>query len=83
VDQLCVEWRQGLKEVQNLSMYLSMYDYYKSQEINKNVSNEIETDIKRADLSNTDFKIDPKSGDNALYNILKAYANFDPEIGYS
>ena len=60
-----------------------MYEFYKNQEINKNVSSEIETDIKRADLSNSDFQIDQTSGDNALYNVLKAYANFDPEIGYS
>jgi len=60
-----------------------MYEFYKNQEINKNVSSEIEKDIKRADLSNIDFQIDQTSGDNALYNVLKAYANFDPEIGYS
>lgn len=28
------------------------------------------------------FKIDPKSGKNRLYNLLKAYSNLDKEIGY-
>jgi len=28
------------------------------------------------------FKIDPGSGKNRLYNLLKAYSNLDREVGY-
>ena len=28
------------------------------------------------------FKVDPLSGKNRLYNILKVYSNFDKEVGY-
>ena len=28
------------------------------------------------------FKINPSSGKNRLYNVLKAYSNFDKEVGY-
>lgn len=39
-------------------------------------------DIKRTILGHADFAIDPATGRNKLYNILIAYANFDPEVGY-
>ena len=45
---------------------------------------EIVKDITRADLGNTDFeKPAMYEGENALFNVLNAYANFDSEIGYS
>ena len=45
---------------------------------------EIVKDITRADLGNTDFeKACDYSGENALFNVLNAYANYDVEIGYS
>lgn len=28
------------------------------------------------------FNIDPKTGDNKLYNVLKAFSSYDIEIGY-
>ena len=39
------------------------------------------------DLSRTisgfkEFKVDPGSGKNRLYNVLKVYSNFDREVGY-
>jgi len=60
-----------------------MYEYYKNLELKKNIHSEIERDLSRADLSNSDFEIETESGSNALYNVLKAYANYDPEIGYA
>ncbi len=42
----------------------------------------ISRDIERTDLRNAKFKIDYKTGGNALYNVLYAYAHFDPGIGY-
>jgi hypothetical protein len=29
-----------------------------------------------------EFKLDPKSGKNPLYNTLNAYCHYDPEINY-
>ena len=29
-----------------------------------------------------EFNVDPTSGKNKLYNVLKAYSNYDLEVGY-
>jgi hypothetical protein len=29
-----------------------------------------------------DFSVDPDSGNNILFNILNAYAHYDPVVGY-
>ena len=42
----------------------------------------LEKDVNRADLGNNDFSKNINSGENSLYNVLNAYASFDPEIGY-
>lgn len=42
----------------------------------------INKDLARTITGFKGFKIDPASGKNKLYNVLKAYANFDMEIGY-
>jgi TBC1 domain family member 10 len=39
-------------------------------------------DLARTISGFSDFKLDPLSGKNRLYNVLKAYANFDKEVGY-
>lgn len=45
---------------------------------------EIVKDITRADLGNTDFEKPAEyNGNNALFNVLNAYANHDTDIGYS
>lgn len=36
----------------------------------------------RTEIGNEKFKIDIDSGDNSLYNVLYAYAHFDPSLGY-
>jgi len=43
----------------------------------------IAKDINRSDPGNNDWKIPSSSGKNALFNVLCAYYNYDPEIGYS
>jgi hypothetical protein len=60
-----------------------MYEFYRNAKSNKKIDLEIEQDLKRADLSNADFSNDWDTGENSLYNVLRAYANYDPEIGYS
>lgn len=39
-------------------------------------------DLARTVSGFAEFKLDPSSGKNRLYNVLKAYANFDKEVGY-
>ena len=42
----------------------------------------IRKDIQRTILGHAEFAVDPATGRNKLYNVLIAYANFDPEVGY-
>lgn len=46
------------------------------------VETQIRADLNRTVIGNTEFMLDPTSGKNRLYNILKAYAHLDPEVGY-
>ena len=58
-----------------------LFNYLKSQPSEENTY-KINKDLPRTCIGNTDFKIDPTSGNNQLYNVLLAYANYDKEIGY-
>ena len=40
-------------------------------------------DLHRTDTKNKKFEIDYTTGNNSLYNVLYAYAHFDPELGYA
>lgn len=42
----------------------------------------IAKDLMRTVSGFAEFKIDPASGKNRLYNVLKVYSNFDKEVGY-
>jgi ecotropic viral integration site 5 protein len=39
-------------------------------------------DLDRTAPDNAEFESDISIGKNRLYNVLRAYANLDPEIGY-
>lgn len=39
-------------------------------------------DLGRTFPGNVEFKLPHESGDNRLYNVLKAYSAYDPECGY-
>jgi hypothetical protein len=39
-------------------------------------------DVARSDPKNHDFALDTTHGKNPIYNVLNAYAHYDPEIGY-
>jgi hypothetical protein len=52
-------------------------------EVNPQVDNKIAKDIFRTIPGNTDFSEPVNSGQNRLYNVLKAYSTYDPEIGYA
>jgi hypothetical protein len=60
-----------------------LYTYYQTKPINPDCHSYIVKDLKRTDPGNVDWKVDPTTGDNHLYNVLKAFCNYDPEIGYA
>ena len=46
------------------------------------VTRKITKDLGRTFPGNEEFKIDHTTGQNRLYNVLKAYSSYDPETGY-
>ena len=58
-----------------------LYEHYKDLEDEK-VGYIIKLDLKRTAIGNEFFKLDPATGKNPLYNVLNAYAQYDPEINY-
>ena len=42
----------------------------------------ISKDVHRTVPGKILFQEDPKMGTNKLFNVLKAYTSYDPEIGY-
>jgi hypothetical protein len=58
-----------------------LFNYYKNT-WDDEIDYKIRKDLPRTSIGNVDFKIDPKTGKNLLYNVLNAYAAYDPEIGY-
>mmetsp|Transcript_39641 Transcript_39641/g.60697 ORF Transcript_39641/g.60697 Transcript_39641/m.60697 type:complete len:212 (+) Transcript_39641:2519-3154(+) len=58
-----------------------LYQYFRVQNTDS-IEHLLKKDLERTDLSNKDFKINYKTGKNPLYNVLNAYAHFDPEVGY-
>ena len=58
-----------------------MYNHYKNMH-DDDLEYNLRKDVPRSDPYNEDFKIDISTGKNSLYNLLNAYAHFDPEIQY-
>lgn len=74
------------KLICNVNKYKSQYS---SEVYNKFVNNtdtkielKIQKDIFRTCPGSKDFKQSANSGKNKLYNVLRAYVFYDPEIGY-
>ena len=59
-----------------------LYKYYMSKDSGSVMCSDLEKDVTRADLGNKDFIIQKcgVGGNNALFNVLNAYANYDTEI---
>ena len=68
-------------EKQYITNSTDLYEFYRSQEDEEYTYN-IKLDLKRTALGNEDFKIDPATGKNPLFNVLNAYAHYDPVINY-
>ena len=60
-----------------------LYAFYTSKSIDFGTHDSIIKDLKRTDPGNEDWKVEQKTGSNHLYNVLRAYVNYDPEIGYA
>lgn len=58
-----------------------LYHFYRKK-FGEKLADDLRKDVPRSDPGNDDFKIDPDSGENALYNLLNAYGHFDSEIQY-
>lgn len=48
----------------------------------KRVAHKIQKDLSRTFPGNEEFKLPADSGNNRLYNVLKAYSAYDPETSY-
>lgn len=69
-------------EMPNLETPEEVFNFYKNMP-NEKAMYDITKDLHRTDPGNDDWKVDFKSGTNSLFNVLMAYANYDPEITYA
>jgi hypothetical protein len=73
-----------IKEWPEMKNGEELFRYYMTKDSGPDIFTELEKDVTRADLGNTDFIITcGLDGKNALFNVLNAYANYDTEILYS
>jgi hypothetical protein len=74
------------KLICNVNKFKSQYSSEVYNKFLKNTDQKIELkiskDIFRTWPGRKDFKESALSGKNKLYNVLKAYASYDPEVGY-
>lgn len=59
-----------------------LYNYYKTMASPLDIYH-IKKDLHRTDLGNADWMVDPETGSNSLFNVLKAQTNYFSELGYS
>lgn len=59
-----------------------LYLYYKLM-YTEEISDDIMKDCPRCNFNKTQqFKFDPRTLKNPLFNVLNAYAHYDPEVAY-
>jgi len=58
-----------------------LYYHYRGQ-FTKEIDEMLVKDVARSDPKNHDFAMETQHGHNPLYNVLNAYAHYDPEVGY-
>jgi len=58
-----------------------LFSFFKNK-TNADIEYKIVKDLNRTVLGKSEFKIDHKTGKNELFNVLNAYAMYDPEISY-
>ncbi len=75
-------WKLVCKVHQSKQKYCTdVYAKFLNEE-HPQLDNKIEKDIFRTLPGSKEFSQTAKSGKNRLYNVLKAYTSYDPEIGY-
>ena len=60
----------------------SYYTQLRGHPANDN-TRQITVDLHRTITNCEEFRLAPDSGKNRLYNVLHAYSEVDPEVGYS
>lgn len=83
-DELDDDMRQSLMALsksQNIKTSLDLYEHYRDKS-DAEITRKIEKDLKRTVVTNKEFNIDYKTGNNKLFNILNAYAMYDHEVSY-
>lgn len=75
-------WKLIAKVRNQRSHYIT--DVYRKflAEVNPRTDYKISKDVHRTVPGKALFKEETSSGENKLYNVLKAYSSYDPEIGY-
>ena len=72
---------EELKNWPDIYTKQDLYNHYKNMH-DDDLEYNLRKDVPRSDPFNEDFKIEISTGKNSLYNLLNAYAHFDPEIQY-
>jgi hypothetical protein len=80
---LFLEMQAEFEKLPFLSSPEEFFNFYKnSDQFTKKQKKDIKKDLGRSDPGNPDWKIDHKTGNNYLYNILKACCMLYPQISY-
>ena len=64
----------------NIETADELYSHYLNEGVDAEYK--IDKDVGRSDLGCKDWKMPCMNGQNHLFNILNAYAHYDPEVGY-
>lgn len=60
-----------------------LYNFYKNKDLQANEHDNVMKDLDRTDPGNQEWKIDHRSGQNSLFNVVKTHCNYFTDIGYS
>jgi hypothetical protein len=79
-----LDFRDSLLEIEkelNVKTANDLYRHYRDM-FDSEVKRKICKDLERTVIDCDQFKVDPTSKENPLYNVLNAYAMYDREISY-
>ena len=71
----------ALEKSQNIKTSKDLYEHFRDK-FDSEIQRKIAKDLQRTVVTNKDFNIDYKSGNNKLFNVLNAYAMYDHEVSY-
>jgi hypothetical protein len=81
---------KGQSQIPKIYSAQEFYDYFRtlfvtsedSTSFSLKTEEQLAKDMRRTEKGNLKFHIDYKTGKNSLYNVLYAYAHYDPALGY-